>query len=380
VLIVPHDGRRQTLANVVTGQQARVAREFREYPHFEVVSDAVESEGDVVIVDLDGNAERALDLVENICANHPSVTVMVYSSRNDADLLLRCMRAGARELLTEPVLGSTMAEALVRASARVLEVRRQKKALGKALVFTGAKGGSGVTTIASNFAVALAKETGSKVALLDGDLQLGDAALSLGMTPQYSIADALQNEHRIDSDFLSTLLAKHSSGLEVLAAPDTYRPGGFSESGTAKVLRILQNDFAYVVVDAGCSPALNAELFALAETIYLVTQVNVPALRNSHRLISYFSGLPVTSKVEVVLNRFDSRLRDIDEAGIAKALTQPARWRVPNDEAAVRRAQNTAVALATEDSAVSRVLQEMARVACGKTPGPNKKKKFSLFG
>ena len=380
VLIVPDDSRRLTLAKAVAGPQAKLVREFHEYAHFEVVSEAIESDADVVIVDLDGDAERALDLVENICANHPSVTVMVYSSRNDSDLLVRCMRAGARELLTEPVLSGTIAEALVRASARVLEVRRQKKGTGKALIFTGAKGGSGVTTLASNFAIALARECGGKVALVDCDLQLGDAALTLGITPQYSIADALQNEHRIDSDFLSTLLAKHSSGLEVLAAPDMYAPNLFSEDGATKVLRILQTDFAYVVVDAGFSLARSPEMFELAETIYLVTQVNVPALRNSHRLISYFSGLPGTGKVEVVLNRFDSRLRDIDEAGIAKALTQPAKWRVPNDEAVVRRAQNSGVALASEDSAVSRVLHEMARTACGKTPGPGKKKKFSLFG
>ena len=85
-------------------------------------------------------------------------------------------------VVTEPLLRETVAEALVRASARVQEVRRQKKVSGQVLVFTGAKGGSGVTTVASNFALALAKEATGKVVLVDLDLQLGDAALTLGIS------------------------------------------------------------------------------------------------------------------------------------------------------------------------------------------------------
>ena len=38
---------------------------------------------------------------------------------------------------------------------------------GKLFVFAGAKGGSGVTTVATNFAVALARHCGGKAGLLD---------------------------------------------------------------------------------------------------------------------------------------------------------------------------------------------------------------------
>ena len=77
---------------------------------------------DVIIVDLDSDPEHALDLVENICGNS-SVTVMVYSASTDSELLVRCMRAGAREFLTQPIAPSTIAEALVRASVRRPAVR-----------------------------------------------------------------------------------------------------------------------------------------------------------------------------------------------------------------------------------------------------------------
>lgn len=381
VLIIPNDSRRRALASALSGPQANISHDFKEYPHFETISQVLEGDCDVLIVDLDADAERALDLVENICANYPAVTVMIYSSRNDSDLLVRCMRAGARELLTEPVGPGAIADALIRASARLMEVRRPKKVAGKTLVFVGSKGGSGVTTIASNFAVLLARESGAKVALIDMDLCLGDAALTLGVAPQFTILDALRNEDRLDSEFLKSLLFKHESGLMVLSAPDVHASSKSFEAATEKVLRILQGDFDYVVVDAGAAVGhIEEVLLSDSEMIYLVTEVNIPALRNSHHLIPHLVGEGRNRKLEIVLNRFDSRLTEIDESSIAKALTQSPKWKVPNDYAAVRRAQNTGKPLVMEDTPISRALGDMARAACGKVAAPVKKKKFGLFG
>ena len=77
----------------------------------------LESDYDVIIVELDSDPEYALDLVENICGNS-SATVMVYSAQVYPDMLVRCMRAGAREFLTHPITPATIAEAMVRASVR----------------------------------------------------------------------------------------------------------------------------------------------------------------------------------------------------------------------------------------------------------------------
>jgi pilus assembly protein CpaE len=183
LLIGPQDGRRRAIAKALSGPQAKVARELGYYPQVDDLAEILEADHDAVIIDLDPDPERALDLVENICSANSSIPVMVHSARSDSELLVRCMRAGAREFLTEPVSPNSIAEALVRASARRDEVRRHKRATGKLLVFAGAKGGSGVTTIASNFAVALANslknQPAAKVALVDLDLRLGDAAQTM---------------------------------------------------------------------------------------------------------------------------------------------------------------------------------------------------------
>jgi pilus assembly protein CpaE len=377
-LIGPQEQRRQAVAGALAVSQAGLTREFASYPGFDDVPRLLEGGYDVIIVELDTDPEQALDLVEHICGSS-SATVMVYSANTDSELLVRCMRAGAREFLTQPIAPNTIAEALVRASVRRPATRLAKKVGGKLLVFLGAKGGSGVTTIATNFAVALAQESGQNTALVDLDLPFGDAALDLGMSAEFSTANALQNFDRLDSNFLSKLLTKHGSGLSVLAAPDRYTGVRASDEAVEKLLAVVRQDFNYVVVDAGSSlgPACKM-LLDTAAMVYLVTQVSITELRNSNRLISEFftSG---GRKLEVVLNRYTPRSLSIDEENIKKALTKPVDWKIPNDYVAARRAQDTATPLALSDSPISRVIKQMARTACNLSPTPDKKKRFSLF-
>ena len=378
-LIGPDQQRRGAVAIALTGLQAGMTREFPAYPELDEVPKMLQDNYDVVIVDLDSNPEYALDLVETICSLG-SATVMVYSASTDSELLVRCMRAGAREFLTQPFAPGTIAEAMVRASVRRPTARPQKKTAGKLFVFLGAKGGSGVTTLACNFAVSLASESSQNTLLIDLHLPLGDAALDLGITAQYSTVNALQNASRLDSNFLSRLLTKHSSGLSVLAAPGKFAPVQTIPEEIDKLLQIARQDFDYVVVDAGTRLDLaDTTLFDQASTIYLITQVSIPELRNSNRLVSEFFT-KTSNKLEIVLNRFTPRSLGVDEEHITKALTRPATWRVPNDYATARRTQNTATPLSLEDSPISRVIRQMARTASGLPPNPEKKKRFGIFG
>jgi pilus assembly protein CpaE len=305
---------------------------------------------------------------------------MVYSAQADAELLVRCMRAGAREFLTLPLAPGAMDEALVRASVRRPAVSLTRKTIGRLLVFLGAKGGAGVTTLASNFAVSLAKESGKSTLLIDLDLPLGDAALGLGITAQYSTVNALQNFNRLDSTFLSTLLTKHSSGLSVLAAPGKFAQAPVSNEAVDKLLAVARQGFDYVVVDAGSRLDLaGTALFDESSTVYLVTQVGIAELRNSNRLVTeFFTGRG--PKLEIVINRYNPRSLEVDEEHITKALTRPAQWKIPNDYAAVRETQNTATPLTLGDSPISRTIRQMARSACGLPLNPEKKKGFKLFG
>ena len=377
-LIGPDDQRRNNIALALAGVHSGYTRELTAYPALDDVPRLLQHNHDVIIVDLDSDPEHALDLIESI-GTSASTTVMVYSAKADQELLVRCMRVGAREFLTQPIAPGTMAEALVRASVRRPQAKVVKKAIGKLLVFLGAKGGAGATTLACNYAVSVAKESGQSALLIDLDLPLGDAALGLGTDSEYSTINALDNAARLDANFLSKLLVKHSSGLHVLGAPGKYSPFRVTDEAIDRLLTVARQEFEYVIVDAGTKLELhNSVLLEKATKIYLVTQVSIPALRNANRLITQLIKAD-SPKLEVVINRATGRYLDIDEEHITKALTRTPSWKVPNDYPTARKNQNTATPLSLEDTPVSRVIQQMARDITGVTAAPEKKKRFSLF-
>jgi Flp pilus assembly CpaE family ATPase len=377
-LIGPDEERRKVASAALAGCHGGDIREFSSYPpSLDDVPRLLEQNYDVIIIDIDSHPEYALELVESICANG-SATVMVYSMKADSELLVRCMRAGAREFLTLPFAQSTMAEALVRATARRPAARLPKKTGGKLQVFLGAKGGDGVTTLACNFAVSLAQETGQSTLLIDLDLPLGDAALNLGVVAEYSTINALQNYNRLDSSFLSRLLVKHSSGVSVLAAPGKFPQYEATKDAVDRLIAVARQDFDNVVIDMGSRlDLMGTSLFKDGSTVYLVLEAGIAGLRNSNRLITQYFSTPVP-KLEVVLNRFEPRSMDVSEDQITKALTRPTQWKIPNDYNAVKRMQATAIPLALEDSPISRLIRQMARTACGLPAIPEKKGGFSL--
>jgi pilus assembly protein CpaE len=383
-LIGPDERRREAVVHALTRCSINGIRAFGSYPpNLDSMAALLEQNDDVIVIDLDSDPEYALELVETVGVTG-NATVMVYSAKPDPDLLVRCMRAGAREFLTLPLEMGLVAESLVRASARKPVVRvttvRQKKVNGKLLAFMGSKGGAGVTTIATNFAVALAKHPTQKTLLIDLDLPLGDAALNLGIISEYSTISALQALDRLDGTFLSGLLMEHSSGLKVLAAPGRYFQYEATDEAIDKLLNVARQEFDNVVIDLGSKVDLTGTmLFKEATSIYLVTQSGVPELRNSNRLISqvFNSGGP---KLEVVINRYENRTLGVAEEHITKALTRPADWKVPNDFASVQRMQVNATPLVLTDSAISREINQMAYAVTGEAPVKPKKKGFNLFG
>jgi pilus assembly protein CpaE len=365
VAVISPDGHRRKAATTALGECLNSQiREFSSYPSGpDEAPWTLNRDFDAVIVDLDSDPERALDLVKRICTNGLA-TVMVYSEQTDPDRMLKCMRAGAREFFTLPFKPGAVVEALARASSLRSADRQPKKPDGKLLVFLTAKGGSGVTTLACNFAVSLAQESRQKTLLIDLGLPLGGVALNLGIRTEHSIVDALQDLERLDADFLSSLLEKHGSGLSVLAAPSEMASMQLSDEAVDKLLEVARQNFDYVVVDAGLKLDLqHTQLFDESATIFLVMQVGLAELRNSNRLISMLSaaGGP---RVEIVINRYDPQSLEIAEEHITKALTRPAEWKIPNDYAAVRRMQSTATPLMQEASEISRAIRQMARSVC----------------
>ena len=379
-LIGPDETRRKAIASALVECPGVQVQEISSYPaDLEDIPKMLEEHHDVVIVDLDGDPKLALNIVENIC-DDGSRTVMVFSEKADQELVVRCMRAGARELLVLPITATDMAAALDRITERLSGSRPARRKGGKLFVFLGAKGGCGVTTLATKFATALAYESGDKTLLIDLGLPLGDVAIHLGIVAKFSTDNAFQDSSRLDTNFLTSLLTRHDSGLFVLTAPGELPQTEVTVDAVDKLLTVASKSFDYVVVDAGSRLDLKSSaLFDISATICLVTQVGVSELRNANRLISQLFATR-GRKLQIILNRYTPQNVLFDEEHITKALTRPAQWMVPNDFASARRIRKATSPYALEDSPIPIAIRKMARKACGLPEKDEKKKGFSFFG
>lgn len=380
-LIGPHDERRKSFMSVLSGRANAEIHEFTAFPHdLEDLPRTIGEHYDVVILDVDSDPDYVFELVERICLT-PSASVMVYSAEPDVKQAVRFMRAGAREYFTLPLSHAELSSALQRAASNPPTTSAPApKPLGQVFVFLGAKGGCGVTSLASNFAVMVAQESTQNTLLVDFGQPLGDAGINLGMaTANYSTANALQDPSRLDARFLSSLVEKHSSGLNVLSAPGDFPSEQPTLEAFDKLIEVARQSFTYIVVDAGSRiDLMESKLFDESSTVYLVTQVGISELRNSNRLISRYFSLRMRS-LQIVLNRYTHKALLFDDAQISKALTRPATWKIPDDYATARRTENTGTPIAMEDSPISVALRHMARAACGLGEDKSKKRGFSLF-
>ena len=169
---------------------------------------------DVLLVDVrqDGKLPGNLPALKQ---QHPSTNVMLLGSAVDPALMLEGMRAGVTEFIAEPLNQPDFDAAI----ARLLGQRKQVVG-GPVFAFVGAKGGVGTTTTAVNVATALAKLAKGPTLLVDLHLAYGDAAVFLGADPRFSLVDAFENMHRLDAEFLKSLVVKTASGLDLLASAD----------------------------------------------------------------------------------------------------------------------------------------------------------------
>ncbi len=370
-LIGPNEERRSAVAAALGGTRRAVVREFDSYPPELEHLQRLLASFDVLVLDLDSDPDAALEMVKT--ASSRNGAIMVYSLNADPRLAVRFMRAGAREYLLLPLEQSAAAEALVRTANTLHEKAHPPEgALGKLLVFTGSKGGSGVTTVACNVAIALAQRADQKILLIDLALPIGDAALCLGIAASSSTEDALRSIERLDAASLQNLLVQHRSGVFVLAAPTNVPEVEVSKEAIDKLIAIARREFDHVIVDVGSRIDVAAKaLFEHATTNYLVIQTGISELRNSNRLISQFFT-DEGRNLEIVINRFDSHFHEtVNEDVIAQALGKPVRWRLPNDQDAARALQSGETG-ATE-TRISRISLEMASAITGRPIAPEKK-------
>lgn len=359
-LIGPDAEKRTAIANALAQWPGADVRQFPSYPPaVDGVAELVKLSFELIVIDAESDSDYAIQMIENL-STRSTATVMAYAWSAKQEIAERFKSAGAREYLDAPFEFSVPSALERAADARYAKTSPAKSWEAKLLVFFGAKGGSGTTTVACSYAIALAQESRQRTLLIDLGLPLGDAALNLGLTSDYSTEDALQDPERLDPSLLEALAVKHESGIEVLAAPSKVPEVTPSAAAIDKLMKMARKVYTNVIVDVGSRVDLmDTTLFSEAYRIYLVSQASISDLRNAERLMSrYFST--DSQRLEIVINRFEPGAARMTEEQMNSALGRPVRWKVPSDQDAIHNLQSAHAPMSDTDSQFSRSILEMA--------------------
>jgi pilus assembly protein CpaE len=329
----------------------------------------------VIIVDMQ-EPPAAVKALQVLHTALPDAWILALSPVNDPGLIIDAVRAGAREFLVKPVHPESLSGALGRYLAE--KERSQKKDKGGEIYcVTSGKGGSGATSVTLSLAAALSELPETRVAVLDLNSPVGDAAAYLNLSPRFTVSDALEASNRLDGVLLESYMS-HSHGLALLPGPKDpgTDPSVGAESGAggaigiARLLDVVSHTYSHTVVDL--PPSLDREILRVflgaATRVLVVLTPELPALWRTQRLFGFLQGCTDADKLQLVLNR-SSRSDEITESEIEKALRHPVYWQLPNDYRACVNAINAGRPVVTRShSALAGRYQELASRLSGISP------------
>jgi pilus assembly protein CpaE len=249
--------------------------------------------------------------------------VVIVAASLDPAMMLDALHAGAKAFVVAPLTSDQLDNAIKRVA-----VPRQAQA-GQIIAFVGAKGGVGTTLLAVNTATALARLTKGDALLIDLNTRYGDVTACLGVEPRFTVADALENAHRLDEPFMRGLVVKAAADLEVLAASD--RPGSSPPDlmRLRTLLDFAKRQYQFTVLDVPRTEPALLDALESASRIVLVVSQELTAVRSAARMVSTLRQRYTAQRVEIAVGRQD-RDAEIQSEDLEKTLGGPVRI-FPND-------------------------------------------------
>jgi pilus assembly protein CpaE len=306
-----------------------------------------------LIVDVRGTSQLPAGLT-SFRKQNPNTGVVVVTSTLDPQLMLEAMRVGVNECVQEPVT----TESLDQAIRRVIQ-GNQTHDTGQVFAFVGAKGGVGATTLAVNTAAMLARVTRSQVLLIDFHIGYGDAAVFLGVEPRFSVLDALENVHRVDESYFSSVVEKTKAGVDLLASSDRVGHRLVDPHLVRSLIDFAASRYRYVLLDLPRSDMATLDALETISTVVVVTSQELPSLRSAGRLAHLLRTRYGSSRVTAVMNRFDRR-SEIAHADVERVIGDSVKHLIPSDYRLALEALNVGKPVAFEQGALSDAYRSLA--------------------
>jgi pilus assembly protein CpaE len=310
---------------------------------------------DVVLLDVRESGALPPTLV-TLKRQHPSTGVVIVAARMDPALMVEAMRAGVNEWLAEPITANELSLAI----ERVTSVR-PASVHGQVFAFIGAKGGVGTTTIAVNVATALAHAVEEeRTLLMDFHLSYGDAAVFLGAEPRFSVADAMENTHRLDEAFFESLVVRSkTAGVHLLASAERA-VGAVDLRRIATLLQFAATHYRYTLLDVPRSEAAVLDSLEGVASIMIVANQELATVRNAGRIAGTLRQRYGKERVKIVISRFDKQA-EIGADDVERVVGSPVKYTVPSDYRTALNALNKGRPVALDrDNKLTSAFQSMA--------------------
>lgn len=321
---------------------------------------------DLAIVVMDSHPEQAFNLIQSIIQECPNVVVLPASKHHDTAMILRVIRAGAREYLTLPTGPDEILESVKRLITKRVDKPEESTRGPQMITVTAAAGGVGCTSLAVNLATTLAKSTADETILVDFDLMFGSIDACLDLVTDNTLQGIVQNVDRLDQTLLKRSVTKHPSGLYMLPHPTAMEDSAkLDPEALRRVLMMLKAAFSTVIIDT--SKGLQSSdflAFEMADVILMVVQLDLTCLRNTARLLHLFQQFDgLTERVRLVINRSGSHESEISLKKAEETLQMPISWQIPNATKAFHAARAKGVPLeeVAPGSKAHQVVLEIAR-------------------
>jgi pilus assembly protein CpaE len=264
-----------------------------------------------LLVEVDVNDDGEMEVLGRLTAEAAAAGVPVLATAGDLSgpCVRRLLRHGIADFIPQPLDRRDVLEALQNLGAPAHRHPKTEPPRGRVLTFSRASGGAGATTLAVNVAHALARPRRRRqadICLIDLDLHFGTAALQLDLPQTAGLVDIVRSPERLDAALFADSLLEHRSGLRVLPAPSTSMPlEALQPDLVQTLLELARAQFDYVVVDLPIALTQWTEtVLHQSDLVYLVTQLNVPAVRQLRRLLDVIEEAGLYNlPVQLVLNR-----------------------------------------------------------------------------
>jgi len=314
----------------------------------------------VLLVQEQGDA-GILELAQRIYQGFPGCAIALLVPELDLELVKSAMQSGVRQVISEDNL-STMIDQIVQVAlfeqGRAIEAGGEPRVIA---VYSG-RGGAGRTTIAVNLATSLAV-AGRRTALVDLNLNFGDASLLLNINAKDTIAELAQEKSSFTIEDIKSYSMQHSSGLHILCAPASPE---FSEYITARhvemLLTTMRPYYDFIIVDLNNDMA-DTTLTALenSDDIYLVAHRDISSLRSTKILLNVMTTLQQQDKLHLLVNADHTSIVNIKD--FDRILSLPVAYVLPEDVKTTQLSQERGVPLVIgfPRTAVAQVFAQMSQ-------------------